>query len=82
VRQLAQAKLTTLFVIASTEGLPWIEDLTRADCSSLVDKMPPDPHHRLSSHAGASYTALAWQFKPRSEIRAGRYWLSAHRRGQ
>ncbi|HEX7836053.1 MAG TPA: hypothetical protein VF469_01255 [Kofleriaceae bacterium] len=38
-----EAAMTTLFVIASGEELPWARDLMRADCSSLVGTMPVDP---------------------------------------
>jgi hypothetical protein len=46
----ADARMTTLLVVASTEELPWIKDLTRADCSSLVNKMPPDPPVTACDH--------------------------------
>ena len=45
-----EATMTTLFVIASSEELPWARDLTRADCSALVDKMPPDPPTTACDH--------------------------------
>jgi hypothetical protein len=35
-----EATMMTLFVIASSEELPWARDLTRADCSELVGTMP------------------------------------------
>jgi hypothetical protein len=98
-----EATMTTLLVIASSEELPWARDLTRADCASLVNKMPPVPpvtacDHLyglfwkipkrprglvppvvdsfqdggtevpaiVAAHAGAPYTAIEWQFKPRT----------------
>lgn len=97
------AAMTTLLVVASVEELPWLRDLARADCASLVGKMPAEPpvtacDHLyglfwkvpkrprglvppevdvfqeeatripaiVAEHSGAPYTAIEWQFKPRS----------------
>jgi hypothetical protein len=45
-----EATMTTLLVIGSSEELPWVRDLTRTDCSSLVGKMPPDPPTTACDH--------------------------------
>jgi hypothetical protein len=97
------ALLDTLVVVASREELPWARDLTRMDCSHVVDQMPVEPPNSLcdhlyglywktprrprglvphrveffeeggaripaivAEHRGAPYTALEWQFKPRT----------------
>lgn len=97
------AKMTSLIVVASSQELPWLRDLTRTDCSTLVGEPPPDPPKTPCDHlyglfwkiqkqprglvaptiellqdgssripaivaqsAGSPYTALEWQFRPRS----------------
>jgi hypothetical protein len=37
------AAMTTLLVVAAREELPWLGELTRADCTALVGKRPPEP---------------------------------------
>lgn len=44
------AAMTTLLVVASSEPLPWASELTRADCSALVGKMPPRPPVTACAH--------------------------------
>lgn len=44
------ARMTTLFVVASSEELPWAHGLTREDCSALVGQMPPEPPKTACDH--------------------------------
>lgn len=45
-----EARMTTLFVIASAGELPWARDLTREDCSDLVGKMPSESPQTACDH--------------------------------
>lgn len=44
------ARMTTLFVVASSEELPWAHALTRENCSALVGGMPPEPPSSACDH--------------------------------
>jgi hypothetical protein len=54
------ATMTTLLVIGSRDELPWARDLIRADCSSLVGKMPADPPTTACDHLHG----LFWRVPP------------------
>ncbi|MCG8416874.1 MAG: hypothetical protein MJE77_02880 [Proteobacteria bacterium] len=45
-----QARMNTMFVIASSQKLDWVENLTNKDCSALVGQMPPDPPKNECDH--------------------------------
>jgi hypothetical protein len=45
-----QARMTTLFVIASAGELDWAHGLKREDCSALVGQMPSDPPKTACDH--------------------------------
>jgi hypothetical protein len=45
-----EARMTTLFVIASAEELDWAQSLKREDCSALVGQMPPEPAKTACDH--------------------------------
>ena len=45
-----QARMTTLFVIASSSQLDWAKNLSKEDCSALVGQMPPDPPKTACDH--------------------------------
>lgn len=51
----AQADLDTLFVVASSTPLDWLDDLDTADCADLVGQMPPDPPKAACDHLYGLY---------------------------
>lgn len=55
----ADASMSNLFVIASSEELPWARDLTRTNCSSLVGKPPPNPPATPCDHLYGLYWKIA-----------------------
>lgn len=45
-----QARMTTLFIVASSSPLDWAKNLSKEDCSALVGQMPPDPPKTACDH--------------------------------
>lgn len=62
----AHAAITTVFLVASNEALPWAESLTTADCSALVGQMPKDPPESACDHL----YGLTWKVpgRPRGRV--------------
>jgi hypothetical protein len=44
------AAMTGLFIIASSEELPWARDLTRVDCSAVASRSPQQPPVTICDH--------------------------------
>jgi hypothetical protein len=61
------AAMTTLLVIASGDELPWLRDLTRTDCASVVNQMPAEPPVSVCDHL----YGLFWKIpkRPRGLVR-------------
>ncbi|HEY6724943.1 MAG TPA: hypothetical protein VI197_12990, partial [Polyangiaceae bacterium] len=60
------AKLMSLIVVASSQELPWLRDLERADCSALVGQEPPASPTKPCDHLYGLFWKI--QMQPRGLV--------------